>query len=273
MPTTDPNFASIVRLELDRARQVGPWSTKRSRSTISEIEIRESDESCDSGIQVTRNSMASSAVTPQKVAVTKSCSETQERTDEGFQIQATNDSIQATNDSIASSAVTPQKVAVTKRCSETQERTQAKTPQKSQKNSIPDKNTRRKWMQEYFNQFRVWKESGGLDVEKPRFQVSTWTEESVFRFFGYVYCRSERRSKGKQSSTSTGASESQKRNQRNSKSKDFQQLFERKAVTKPSQRMDSRVLETEKSLRSDYSVESNPQDSLISETALKAKAR
>jgi len=110
------------------------------------------------------------------------------------------------------------------------------------RSAIPDKNTRRKWITKYFGQFQDWKRNGGTEESKPNFKVSTWTEESVFKFFELTSKELDKRKRNQESTSSTEESVStcNLRFQACKKAKlEFQALFERRGPSRRHQLLES----------------------------------
>jgi len=74
------------------------------------------------------------------------------------------------------------------------------TPRKSR---IPDRKTRNLWISKYFQSFLDWKQSGHTEEEKPVFKVSTWTQETVYKFFDFLYANRLSTSSDERVSTET----------------------------------------------------------------------
>jgi hypothetical protein len=101
---------------------------------------------------------------------------------------------------------------------------------------IPDTKTRNLWLKNFFASFSEWKQNGENEEQRPRYDVSTWTGESVFRFLQFFWKKSAR-SRAKTSADFTDSTESveggeirpfQKGLMRFSKSREFVSLFEKK---------------------------------------------
>lgn len=104
-----------------------------------------------------------------------------------------------------------------------------KIPQKLQNEPTPSRYTRRQWLTKHFSQFRKLKENGEIEADKPNLEVSTWTQESVFRFLEFKYSPMPSSS---ESNSSLGVDDFPiNRRPRRSEKQAFQNLFERKRKT------------------------------------------
>ena len=99
---------------------------------------------------------------------------------------------------------------------------------------IPDTKTRNRWLKNHYPSFLAWKQNGENEDQRPRYDVSTWTAESVFKFFEFYWNKSAR-SRAKVSTDFTDSTESveceefkKSRRLRFLKSKQFVSLFEKK---------------------------------------------
>jgi len=104
--------------------------------------------------------------------------------------------------------------------------TSASDKQTPQKSRIPDRKTRRMWISKYFQSFLDWKRSGQSEQERPVIKVSTWTQETVYNFFEFLFDkRSSKSSDTAESTEDQGSDQYQFRLKNNGA---VASLFERK---------------------------------------------